>query len=64
MIRSNVLGPMIVVLNALDVVFAEIASGLHLDQFQIDLAGILKTVIGADQHIDRFPSFHGGKCAT
>ena len=33
---------MIIVLDPHDVVLAEIAAGLHLDQFQIDLAGIFE----------------------
>ncbi len=45
---------MIVVLDAFDIVLAEIAPGLHLDQFKIDLAGILQAVPGAARHIDRF----------
>ena len=35
---------MIVVLNAHDVVFAEIGAGLHLDQLEVDPAGIVHPV--------------------
>ena len=44
----------IIVLDAHDVIFAEITAGLDLDQFQIDLAGIFKTVPGPDRNINRF----------
>ena len=43
--------PMIVVLDSLDIVFAEIAAGLHFDKFEIDLAGIFQTVRGAARHV-------------
>jgi hypothetical protein len=43
---------MIIVLNALDIVLAQIASGLHLDQFQIDLTRIFEAVVGANRHIE------------
>ena len=39
MLRS---GALVIVLDADDVVLAEIAAGLHLDQFEQDLAGILQ----------------------
>ena len=32
----------IVILHPLDVVLAEIAAGLHFDQFEVDLPGISK----------------------
>ena len=43
-------GSMVIVLDTLDVIFAQIASGLHLYQFQVDLAGILEAMVGADRH--------------
>ena len=45
---------MIVVLDALDIVLAEIAASLHLDKFEIDLAWIFQTVPGAARYVDRF----------
>jgi hypothetical protein len=36
-----------------DVVLAEIAADLHLNEFEIDLAGIVQTVSPADRHINR-----------
>ena len=47
----------IIVLDADDIIFAEIAAGLHLDQFEIDLAGIFQPMPDADRHIDRI-RFH------
>src|ERR1700710_101376 len=45
---------LIVILDTDDVVLAEIAPGLNLDQFQQNLAGIFQPVDGADRDIDRF----------
>ena len=42
------------ILDADDVVFAEIAAGLHLDQFEIDLAGVGQTMFAADRQVNRF----------
>ena len=47
------LRPVIIVFDAHDIVFAQVAAGLDLDQFQIDLAGIFKTVPGPDGDIDQ-----------
>lgn len=47
------LGPPIIVFDPDDIVFAEIAAGLNLDQFQRDLAGILQSVLRADRNVDR-----------
>jgi hypothetical protein len=38
---------MIVIPDAHDVVFAEIAAGLYLDQLEVDLAGIFEAMPGA-----------------
>ena len=46
----------IVILDADDIVLAEIAAGLHLDQLEVDLAGIFKAVLRAARHIDRIRS--------
>jgi hypothetical protein len=37
-------GALIIVLDADDVVLAEIAPGLHLDQLQLDLAGVFAPI--------------------
>src|SRR3954468_13008304 len=50
---------MIVVLNADDVVLAKVTSGLDLDQFQNNLAGIFQSVDSADRDVDRFVLVHG-----
>src|SRR5260370_36244246 len=42
-----------------DVILAEIAAGLDLDQLQDDLAGILKPVDRADRNVDRLVLVHG-----
>jgi len=42
------------VLQPDDVVLAEIASGLHLDQLEWNLAGVGEAMHGADRDIDRF----------
>src|ERR1700722_14524456 len=52
--RLAQLRALIVVLDADDVVLAEVAAGLALDQFQHNLAGIFQPVDGADRNIDRF----------
>src|SRR5579883_1070304 len=41
------------IVEAYDVVLAEVAAGLHLDQLQIDLARICQAVEAADRQIDR-----------
>src|SRR5713226_1716155 len=46
--------PAIVILDPDDVVLAEIAAGLDLDQLQIDLAGIFEAVRRSDRDEDRF----------
>jgi hypothetical protein len=43
----------IVVLEAHDVILAEIAAGLDLDQFEVDLARIFEAMPGAAGHVDR-----------
>jgi len=50
---------LIVIFDADDVVLAEITPGLDLDQFELDLAGILQSVDRADRDIDRFVLVHG-----
>ena len=50
----NCSGAPIVILDTDDIVLAEIAAGLDLDQLQQNLAGILQPVDGADRDIDRF----------
>ena len=52
--RKTPLRPMIIVLDSLDIVLAEVAAGLHFDEFEIDLAGIFQAVPGAARHVDRF----------
>jgi hypothetical protein len=46
------------VLDAVDVVLAETASGLDLDQFERDLAWILQPVDSAHQDVNRFVFVH------
>src|SRR4051794_32055534 len=50
--------PSIVILKPHDIVLAEIASGLHLDQLQHDLAWIFEPVDCADRNIDRLVLVH------
>ena len=50
---------MIVVLDAHDVVFAEIAAGLYLDQFKVDLARIFEAMPGTARNVDRTRSRAG-----
>jgi hypothetical protein len=52
--RSFSTAPAVVILDADDVVLAEVASGLHLDDLEWFTAGILQAVIGAERHVDRF----------
>ena len=56
---SASLGAAIIVLDADDVVFAQIAAGLNLDQVKRYLAWIFQPVNGADRDIDRFVLVHG-----
>ena len=44
----------VVILDPDNIILAEIASGLDLDQFQQDFAGIFQPVDGADRDVDRF----------
>ena len=44
----------VLVVEAYDVVLAEIAADLHLDQFERDLAGIGEPMDAADRDVDRF----------
>src|ERR1700730_11290883 len=44
----------VIVLDADDVVLAEIAAGLDLDQLQLNLAGVFQSMGGADRDVDRF----------
>src|ERR1700730_17815589 len=44
----------VVILNPHDIVLAEIAAGLDLDQLQVDLAGILEAMLRSDRDVDRF----------
>src|SRR5205814_9914787 len=59
MLRWKTLTAPVVVLDADDVVLAEIAAGLDFDQFELDLAGILQPVHRADRDVDRFVLVHG-----
>ena len=45
--------PVIVVLDAHDVVLAEIAAGLYLDQLKVDLARIFEAMPGTARNVDR-----------
>src|SRR4030081_1898623 len=49
----------VIVLDPDDVVLAEIAAGLDLDQFQQNLAGIFQPMDRADRDMDRFVLVHG-----
>ena len=49
---------LVIVLDTDDVVLAEVTSGLNLDQFQEDLAGIFQPVDGSDRDVDRFVLMH------
>ena len=51
--------PLVDVVDADDVVLAEIAAGLHLDQFQRDLAPVGEPVNRADRDVDRLVLVHG-----
>src|SRR5277367_5226867 len=44
---------MIVVLDAHDVVLAQIAAGLNLDQLELDFSRIFKAMLGTDRNLDR-----------
>src|SRR5580658_8358376 len=46
--------PAVIVLDANDIVLAEITAGLNLDKFEIDLAGVGEAMGRADRQIDRF----------
>ena len=50
--------PLVNIVETHDVVFAEIAAGLDLNQLQLDLAGILQPVDSANRDIDRFVLMH------
>ncbi len=52
-------GAPIIILDADDVVLAEIAAGLNLDQFQQNLAGIFQPMDRADRDMDRLVLMHG-----
>ena len=54
--------PLVVILDADDVVLAKITPGLNLDQFQQNLARIFQPVDGADRDIDRFVLVHDLDC--
>ena len=45
---------MIIVLDPLDIVLAEIAAGLHFDKLEVDLAGIFQAMPGTNRHVNRF----------
>ena len=51
-------GPVINILDTDDIVLAKIASGLHLDEFEIDLAGVGQSVIRADRQVNGFVLVH------
>ena len=50
---GNALGAAEFVLDADDVVFAQIGAGLHLDQLEQDLAGVGEAVHAAERQVDR-----------
>src|ERR1700730_17586592 len=50
--------PLIIRLDADDIVLAEVASGLDLEELQQNLAGIFQPVHCADRDIDRFVLMH------
>src|SRR5712672_537240 len=52
------LTPPEIILDTDDIVVAEIAAGLDLDQLQQNLAGIFQSVDGADRDIDRLVLVH------
>lgn len=52
------------VIDANDIVLGEVAAGLHLDQFEIDLARIGQPVFGADRQINRLVLVHKMACAV
>ena len=55
------LGFSVAIVNVLDpddVVLSQIASRLHFDQFEVDLAGIGQPVIGADRQVDQLVFVH------
>src|SRR5204863_519581 len=58
-IRPDGSGALIIVLDANDVVLAEIAAGLDFDQLQRNLAWIFHPMGRADRNIDRFVLMHG-----
>src|ERR1700683_109189 len=51
---THQLGTSIIALDAHDIVLAEVAAGLHLDQLKIDLARIFQAVSGTARNIGRF----------
>jgi hypothetical protein len=58
-LKKGLLTPPVIVLDADDVILAEIAAGLHLDQLQQDLSGVLEPVHRAHRDIDRLVLVHG-----
>src|SRR5262249_49367960 len=56
--ESRGLPPSVDVVEAHDIVLAEIAADLHLDQFERDLAGIGEPMNAADRDIDRLVLVH------
>src|SRR5450631_1655981 len=45
--------PAVVILDPHNIVLAEIAAGLDLDQLEVDLAGILEAMLRSDRDVDR-----------
>src|SRR6266481_3490671 len=58
-IRPDGSGALVIVLDANDVVLAEIAAGLDFDQLQRNLAWIFHPMGRADRNIDRFVLMYG-----
>src|SRR6267142_6398708 len=58
-IRPHGSGALVIVLDANDIVLAEIAAGLDFDQLQRNLARIFHPVSRADRNIDRFVLMYG-----
>jgi hypothetical protein len=44
---------MIIVLDPYDVILAEVAAGLHLDQLEVKSCGVFQTMPRAARHVDR-----------
>src|SRR5262245_2425284 len=51
--RTGILCPPVLVLETHDVVFAEVAAGLHFHEEKRELPGVLQPVLGADRNVGR-----------